>query len=334
MTRGYAKVSVSSGSGVVAYASLVDNGTSDPTTVPILQADSASCVGPSIISQPQSQTVSTGQTASLSVASSGAQPLAYQWFTGSSGVTSHPIAGATSVSYTTPPLTATAGYWVRVSNPCGHADSVTATITVTGGASPAGIHGRVTYQGLPLGGITLSLLLLDKTTFAWSTVASTISQTDGSYEFNGLASLGSGKYYWLMYQNGQPSNPNYLATCFSPYVTSYTSGMAVQVRDLDITNIALTSPGPGVTSALPQTFSWQRRSTSPTDSYFVEMFDPSNQDTHVDLGPLGYVSTYTLSSLPSGFTYGTTYGWYVLFAAPDGGGGTSYYYNPITFSSR
>jgi len=35
MPQGYAVVEVITGSGVIVYASVVDNGTSDPTTIPM-----------------------------------------------------------------------------------------------------------------------------------------------------------------------------------------------------------------------------------------------------------------------------------------------------------
>ena len=89
------------------------------------------CISPSITSQPQSQTIQSGQTAALSVTATGTTPLSYQWYRGSSGDTSNPISGGTSSNYTTPALTQTASYWVRVSNACGSQDSNTATITVT-----------------------------------------------------------------------------------------------------------------------------------------------------------------------------------------------------------
>ena len=60
---------------------------------------------PGISTQPQSQTIASGQTATMSVVATGAQPLAYQWYAGASGNTASPIGGATSSSYTTPALT-------------------------------------------------------------------------------------------------------------------------------------------------------------------------------------------------------------------------------------
>jgi uncharacterized repeat protein (TIGR03803 family) len=98
-------------------------------------ADSATAtisvgVAPTISAQPQSQTIASGQTASLIVMASGSG-LSYQWYAGTRGTTTSPIAGATASSYTTPVVPSTTNYWARVSNPFGTADSITATITTT-----------------------------------------------------------------------------------------------------------------------------------------------------------------------------------------------------------
>src|SRR5262245_669483 len=85
----------------------------------------------SVAAQPQSQTIQPGSTATMSVAASGSGPVTYQWYAGSTGTTSEPISGAKAASYTTPALTDTANYWVRLSNTAGATDSATATITVT-----------------------------------------------------------------------------------------------------------------------------------------------------------------------------------------------------------
>ncbi|MFI5091127.1 MAG: hypothetical protein ACHP7P_13815 [Terriglobales bacterium] len=87
------------------------------------------CAAPSIAGQPQSESIESGQTATLSVAAMGTAPLAYQWYLGALDDTSQPV-GTNASSFTTPVLTASASYWVRVSNACGHADSATATITI------------------------------------------------------------------------------------------------------------------------------------------------------------------------------------------------------------
>ncbi len=85
---------------------------------------------PTITTQPQSQTIFSGQTADLSVVASGSN-LSYQWYQGNSGDTSTPV-GTDSASFTTLALTADTSYWVRVSNPGSSADSDTATVTVQG----------------------------------------------------------------------------------------------------------------------------------------------------------------------------------------------------------
>ena len=79
---------------------------------------------------PQSQTINSGQTASLSVVATGAGPISYQWYRGTAPDTSDPIVGGTSPDFTTPVLTATASYWVRVSNSIGAVNSATAIVTV------------------------------------------------------------------------------------------------------------------------------------------------------------------------------------------------------------
>ena len=100
---------------------------------------------PSIAAQPQSQTITSGQTATLSVGAGGTGPLSYQWYQGSSGATSSPIGGATGPGFTTPALTATTSYWVRVSNAFGTADSGTATVTVNA-PPPAGVAPAITLH--------------------------------------------------------------------------------------------------------------------------------------------------------------------------------------------
>jgi hypothetical protein len=99
-------------------------GTSNGLTLTVTDASV-----PSITTQPQSQTIASGQTASLSVVASSVSALTYQWYVGTSGDTAHPVGGATGSSYTASPLTTT-NYWVRVRNLFGAVDSNTATITV------------------------------------------------------------------------------------------------------------------------------------------------------------------------------------------------------------
>jgi hypothetical protein len=80
--------------------------------------------------------VGSGQTATLTAAAAVTGSVTYQWYEGTSGVTSNPISGATSATYTTPPLGSTTSYWVQITTSTGAVeDSPTITITVT--APPA-----------------------------------------------------------------------------------------------------------------------------------------------------------------------------------------------------
>lgn len=84
-----------------------------------------------IVTQPAPVTIFTGATAKLTVVASGGTPLTYQWYRGLSGDTSQPV-GSNAASFTTPALSATTSYWVKVSNALnpGGVASNTATVTV------------------------------------------------------------------------------------------------------------------------------------------------------------------------------------------------------------
>jgi hypothetical protein len=88
----------------------------------------AAAVAPAITTQPVSQTVTAGQTASFTAAASGTAPLNYQWQKNSVN-----IGGATSASYTTPASTAAdsgSTFRVVVTNTAGTVTSSAATLTV------------------------------------------------------------------------------------------------------------------------------------------------------------------------------------------------------------
>jgi len=83
---------------------------------------------PVITTQPASQSVAAGHTATFAVAATGTSPLTYQWQRNGTD-----IAGANAASYTTPATTSGdngAQFRVRVANPAGSATSNAATLTV------------------------------------------------------------------------------------------------------------------------------------------------------------------------------------------------------------
>lgn len=100
-------------------------------------AATPSAAAPTITTQPTNQTITQGESATLSVAVAGVPPLTFQWYQGASGDTSKPVNGATSSSFTTGPLASNASYWVRVANSTGHVDSSAASVTVNASGAPA-----------------------------------------------------------------------------------------------------------------------------------------------------------------------------------------------------
>jgi Ig-like domain CHU_C associated len=90
----------------------------------------AACTAPSISTQPQSQTINSGQQANLSVVAAGTAPFTYLWYTGTPP--SGPVAPGPNNNAATynpsPPTTTT--YWVRVFGCSTSIDSAVATVTV------------------------------------------------------------------------------------------------------------------------------------------------------------------------------------------------------------
>src|SRR6266478_8266464 len=106
----------------------------------------AAPVAPLITTQPTSQTVTAGQTASFSVSATGTAPLSYQWQR--NGVA---IGGATSSSYTTPATTTSdngAQFAVAVSNTAGSVTSRAATFDHDAAGKPDGHSGSDSFVQL------------------------------------------------------------------------------------------------------------------------------------------------------------------------------------------
>ncbi|MEO5712633.1 MAG: hypothetical protein ABIT37_04020, partial [Luteolibacter sp.] len=119
-----------------------------------LTSDSGTAVT-AIASHPSSGFVAPGGTAQLSVAAVGGAPISYQWYAGLTGDVTQPIGGATSSAFTTPPLAASANYWVRTTGSSGSADSRAARIAVI---SPPSIVTQPAVVGnLPGRGVRLTV---------------------------------------------------------------------------------------------------------------------------------------------------------------------------------
>ncbi len=100
-------------------------------------------------------TISSGGTTTLNCSFTGKPPaatLTYQWHQGSTGVTTTPV-GTNSSTYTTPGLSASTNYWVKITSVLSSstvaANSHTATVTVTMTAYNSWAAGLPTGQSGP-----------------------------------------------------------------------------------------------------------------------------------------------------------------------------------------
>jgi len=108
----------------VVVSNTAGTATSNAATLTV----NAAAVAPSITTQPASQVVTVGQTATFAVVAGGTTPLTYQWRKNGTA-----ISGATSSSYTTAATTSSdngAQFTVVVSNVAGNVTSNAATLTV------------------------------------------------------------------------------------------------------------------------------------------------------------------------------------------------------------
>ena len=111
--------------------------------------DAATPLPPTITTQPASQTVTAGQTATFTVAATGTAPMTYQWKKNGAA-----ISGATSSSYTTPATTTSnngAQFTVVVTNSAGSATSTAATLTVNAAAVAPSITTQPASQTVTAG---------------------------------------------------------------------------------------------------------------------------------------------------------------------------------------
>jgi hypothetical protein len=193
-----------------------------------------------------------------------------------------------------------------------------------------GLFGRVTYNGHPAPGVFLELRFYNGS--VWSTMASTTTASDGSYAFLGIPSLRPGQEYYVRYRNFA-GTPGRLWVWSTRELTTYSADSTVAIGDFDIADIYLVSPPPGAAVSLPYTFQWIRRPATPSDSYEFDIYDPTDGDPYGYTSPLGYVSGYTVTGLPAGFSSGVPYAWEIWVHNPDGGVGISYDTRFVTFTN-
>jgi hypothetical protein len=141
---------------------------------------SAAAVAPAIVTQPASQSVTVGQTATFSVVATGTAPLTYQWLKNGTAIT-----GATAGSYTTPAAASTdngATFKVTITNSVSTITSTAATLTVTAATSTTDVltyHNDNSRSGQNLTETILTPATVNSTQFGLLRVLAADGLVDG-----------------------------------------------------------------------------------------------------------------------------------------------------------
>jgi len=127
------------------------------------------CSAPKLAVQPAGGQVVSGESITLAAAVTASQPLALQWFEGARLDTSHPVINATGPSLTTPPIIAPTSFWLRATNDCGEADSVSAPVTIAASCIAPSITTQPADVTIaPNGSATLSVVATGTSlTYVW-----------------------------------------------------------------------------------------------------------------------------------------------------------------------
>lgn len=209
---------------------------------------------PSITTQPVSQTVLAGQTATFTVTAAGTAPLTYQWNKGGAA-----ISGATSASYTTPATTTAdngSQFTVTVTNGAGKATSNAAALTVNAATLLLNANRTsLNFSSVNLG--SSSILPVTFTNGGNSNVTiSNVSISGAGYTASGV-------------QTGQIVKPGQAATLsvtFTPATAGVLAGSVTVSSNASNSPATIALSGTGVQAAVSHSVSLNWTSSSSTVS--------------------------------------------------------------------
>jgi hypothetical protein len=214
---------------------------------------------PTITTQPQSQTVTAGATATFSVVATGTAPLTYQWSKNGAA-----IGGATGASYTTPATVSGdngATFAVTVSNSAGGQTSNPATLTVSAAAVPPTITTQPQSQTVTAGATATFSVMATGTaplTYQWSKNGAAIGGATGaSYTTLATVSGDNGATFTVKVSNiagSQTSNPATLTVNVPPAITAQPQSQTVTVGSTATFSVV-------VTGTAPLSYQWSKSGT-------------------------------------------------------------------------
>jgi len=305
---------------VVVVSDSAGNTTSNMATLTV----TAAAVAPSITTQPASQTVTAGQTATFSVAATGTAPLSYQWMKNNTA-----IAGATAASYTTPATTSAANgsqFAVVVTNTAGSMTSSTATLTVSAAAVAPSITAQPVSQTVTVGQTATFSVVATGTaplSYQWMKNSTAIAgATAASYTTPATTSAANGSQFAVVVTNTAGSMTSSTATltvnssATLPGVPTGLTATAVSSSEIDLSWTASTGTVTGynvyrsgnqIGTSTTTTYADTGLTASTSYSYTVAAHD-SLGDTSAQSAS----ATATTAAASSGGGIPSALGWYEI----------------------
>ncbi len=271
------------------FSVVVTNSAGSATSNNATLTVNAAAVAPSITSQPASQTVTAGQTATFTVSAAGTAPLSYQWRKNGTNIT-----GATSNSYTTPvTTTADSGstFSVVVSNSAGSATSNNATLTENAAAVAPSITSQPGNQTVTAGQMatfSVSAAGTAPLSYQWRKNGSNITgATSNSYTTPATTTADSGSTFSVVVTNSAGSAPSNNATltvnaaAVAPSITSQPASQTVTAGQTATFTVSASGTAPmsyqwrkngsNITGATSTTYTTPATTTSDSGSTFSIM---------------------------------------------------------------
>ena len=216
-----------------------------------------------ITTQPISQTVAVGQTATFSVTASGTAPLSYQWRKNGTA-----ISGATSATYTTPVTTTSddgSQFTAVVSNAAGNATSNAATLTVTAAAVPPSIATQPASQTVTVGQTTTFSVTASGTaplSYQWRKNGTAISgATSVTYTTPVTATSDNGSQFTAVVSNAAGNATSNAAT-LTVTAAAVPPSIATQPASQTVTVGQTTTFSVTASGTAPLSYQWRKNGTA------------------------------------------------------------------------
>jgi len=214
-------------------------------------------VPPAISTQPASQTVAVGQTATFSVVATGTGTLTYQWK--KNGTT---MSGATSASYTTAATVASdngASFNVTVTDIAGNVTSNAATLTVNAPPSITAQPANQTVNAGQTATFTVTAAGTGTLTYQWKKGGTAIGgATAASYTTPATASSDNGAQFTVTVTNSfgnVTSNAATLTVNIPPTISAQPASQTVAVGQTATFSVTATGTG-------TLTYQWKKNGTA------------------------------------------------------------------------